>query len=191
MEQKRKQAGKRAGLLGMALLAFGMAPVPGPTAGTAPAPCTPDPGPPEYYRIDLVSTKRLPGTRAARGAGYVTFAKSPFGIAVTPEGHYVYDLRVAVERLPPSTQGVYVAWVATPALDVVERLGPLDANGTAKGRVHFNKFLVFITLEPSAEPAARWTGPVVLRGLSKSGFMHTMAGHGPFQQEPCTNYGFN
>ncbi|GIV58087.1 MAG: hypothetical protein KatS3mg042_1000 [Rhodothermaceae bacterium] len=191
MEQKRKQAGKRAGLLGLALLALGMAPASGPTAGTAPGACTPDPGPPVYYRIDLVSTKRLPGTRQARGTADVTFARSPFGVALTPEGHYVYDLTVRVAGLPPEAGGAYVVWVATPDLGTVARVGPLGADGTARGRVHFNKYLVIVTREPAGAAADRWTGPVVLRGLSKSGFMHTMAGHGPFQQEPCANYGFN
>jgi len=154
------------------------------------AECLTDPGPPEYYRIDLVPTKSVPGARRAKGVGTVTFARSPFGVAVTPEGHYEYDLAVSVEGLRPPETGAYVVWIATPDLGTVERLGALDAEGRAKGRVRLNKFLVIVTLEPSAETGARWTGPVALRGLSKSGYMHTMAGHGPFNQEPCANYGF-
>jgi hypothetical protein len=50
---------------------------------------------------------------------------------------------------------------------------------------------VIITLEPSADDLGeRWQGPVVLRGMSRSGMMHTMAGHGPFETEPCAVYGF-
>jgi hypothetical protein len=30
-----------------------------------------------------------------------------------------------------------------------------------------------------------------MRGMSRSGMMHTMAGHGPFQQENCARYGYN
>ena len=40
------------------------------------------------------------------------------------------------------------------------------------------------------EPGAMWTGPVVSRGMSRSGLMHTMAGHGPFETEPCAVYGY-
>ena len=55
----------------------------------------------------------------------------------------------------------------------------------------WNKFLVFVTLEPAeATGEARWQGPVVMRGLSRSGLMHTMAGHGPYEQEPCAVYGY-
>lgn len=178
-------------LLLAALLALGMAPAPGPAAGTAPARCTPDPAPPEYYNIELVPTRKVPGTRQATGVATVAYAPSPFGIALTADGRYVYDLAIAVDRLQPPRRGAYVAWVSTPDLDEVVRLGPLDDRGRAAGRVAFNKYLVIITLEPPDAPEGRWTGPVILRGLSKSGFMHTMAGHGPFQQEPCANFGFN
>ncbi len=176
--------------LALALFAWG-APTPAGADVPPDVGCRADTGPPEYYRIDLVPTKRVPGARQAKGVGYVTFARSPFGVALTPEGHYVYDLAVSVEGLRPATTGAYVVWIATPDLGAVERLGVLDADGSAKGRVRWNKFLVIVTLEPSAEtPGARWSGPVALRGLSKSGYMHTMAGHGPFNQEPCANYGY-
>jgi hypothetical protein len=29
-----------------------------------------------------------------------------------------------------------------------------------------------------------------MRGMSRSGRMHTLAGHGPFEAEPCAKYGF-
>jgi len=150
-----------------------------------------DPGTP-YYQIHLVSTRKLPGTRRAAGIGSVMFRRSPFGVAVTSEGHYVYDLSIAVNDLAPPKRGVYVAWVSTPEIDTIRRIGPLDAEMKTTGTVDWNKFLVVITLEPSADDLAeKWQGPVVLRGMSKSGFMHTMAGHGPYQQEPCANYGYN
>ena len=151
-----------------------------------------DPDPPEYYKIDLVSTRKLPGTRMAEGVGHVTFAHSPFGVALSPRGNYIYDLNISVDDLKPPRSGVYVAWVSTPNLDVIDRLGPLDENMSIQGTVDFNKFLVIITLEPSAEGLGPiWQGPIALRGMSKSGFMHTMAGHGPFEQEPCTSFGYN
>jgi len=151
----------------------------------------PDTDPPAYYKIDLVPTGRIPGTKQADGVGQVSFAPSPFGIAVSPDGDYVYDLSIAIDKLRPAPQGVYVAWVSTPNLDQIKRLGVLDDQGRITGRVDWNKFLVIITNEPSADDlGAIWQGSVVLRGLSRSGLMHTMAGHGPFQQEPCATYGY-
>ena len=157
----------------------------------------PEPGvcivsdPPPYYAIDLVTTKKVPGARMAKGTGQVTYAPSPFGIALTPDGQYIYDLDISVERLKPARKGVYVAWVSTPNLDQVERIGVLNENMQVQGKVGWNKFIVIVTLESSAEDLGEiWTGPVVVRGLSRSGLMHTMAGHGPFQQEPCAVFGY-
>ena len=161
------------------------------TVPDGPDVCSVDPDPPVYYRIDLVSTGTVPGTKPATGIGAVTFAQSPFGIAISPNGSYVYDLGISVEKLPPPRQGVYVAWISTPSLDEIRPLGALDADGRIQGRLAWNKFLVIITLEPSADAlGAIWQGPIILRGMSRSGLMHTMAGHGPFQDEPCATYGY-
>ena len=168
---------------------------------------------PDYYRIPLASTRMVSGTGQTTGeAGLVFPASSPFGIAVTPDGSYDYRVRFRVERLPARNRGVFVAWVTTPQVDRVRRIGPLDA-GRAEGPVEWNKFLVVVTLEPEGSATAApmngdaltgmdapggvegttppWTGPVVLRGMSRSGRMHTMAGHGPFEQERCAKYGFS
>jgi hypothetical protein len=84
-----------------------------------------------------------------------------------------------------------VAWVTTPDIDRIERMSALDGNLRAKGTVSWNKFIVVITLEPDDDPgAATWTGPVVFRGMSRSGMMHTMVGHGALQQENCAAFGY-
>lgn len=184
--------------------------------------CVADPDPPEYYRIPLVSTRMVSGTGQTRGeAGLVFPADTPFGVSLTPDGSYDYRVRFQVERLPARANGVFVAWVTTPEVDRVRRIGPLDAEGRAEGAVEWNKFLVVVTLEPEggptaapaggdgargdgagggaaamdapggvAGPAPPWAGPVILRGMSRSGRMHTMAGHGPFEQERCAKYGY-
>jgi hypothetical protein len=172
-----------------------VAALPQPAGARASAPAVPcraaDPDPPPYYAIDLISTKKVPGSRQAAGIGAVTFAASPFGVSIASNGSYVYELAVGVDRLTLVRKGAYVAWVSTPSLDQVQRLGVLDENMQVKGTVTWNKFLVIITLEPSADDLGeRWQGPVVLRGMSRSGMMHTMAGHGPFETEPCAVYGF-
>ena len=170
-----------------------------------------DVGPPPYYAIDLVSTRRIPGSGEARGTAAVTFAGSPFGISISAMGGYVQDLAISVDRLKPAKTGAYVVWITTPDLDEVVRAGVLDDEMRASGQVSWNKFLVVITLEDSVEESADgsadrsaarssaesgdgtsgiWQGPIVLRGASRSGRMHTMAGHGPFQLEPCIKYGY-
>jgi len=167
---------------------------------------------PDYYRIPLATTRLVAGTGQTTGEAGLGFpAASPFGIAVTPDGSYDYRVRFDVRRLPARSRGVFVAWVTTPEIDRVRRIGPLDG-GRAEGPVEWNKFLVVVTMEPHDSPTAApvdealegmdapggvagssppWTGPVVLRGMSRSGRMHTMAGHGPFEQERCAKYGFS
>jgi hypothetical protein len=141
----------------------------------------PTPSPKDPFTIALVPTANADG---ASGEAKLTFAQSPFGIAVTPAGHHLYDITVATDGLR-STPGVtYVAWAVTPTLAQTAKLGPLDAEGETTAQVAFNKFLVFVTAETSPD-VDRWTGPIVLRGISRSGRLHTMLGHGPFEGEPC------
>jgi len=147
---------------------------------------------PEYYAIALVPTNRVPGTGVADAWVDVEVANaSPFSVSLTPDGSYQYDLRISIDRMRTPRGGTLVAWVTTPDLDRVERLGPLDAAMRAAGAVTWNKFIVVITLEPTDQNAHdRWTGPIVFRGMSRSGKMHTMAGHGAFEQENCAAFGY-
>ena len=157
--------------------------------------CTPDPEPPEYYAIELVSTKNVPGTAFTDAHADVTYAPtSPFGISIAADGSYQYDVHVDLSDADPPRGGSYVAWVTTTQIDEIRRLGPLDEDGRVTGSVAWNKFLVVVTLEADADAetdAERWSGPVAFRGMSRSGMMHTMAGHGPFQVENCAAYGFS
>ena len=198
-------------LLALALLA-GMAPGSGdPSPGIPPATCAlPEalgsgeavhvPLPvsaapvdaPAYYAFPVVSTRRLPGTGLAAGLGEVTFPDSPFGVTLAEDGSYVLDVWLSVERLMAPREGVYVGWLTTPNLDKVERIGALADGDPLRGRAQWNKFLLVVTLEPADDPgAAMWTGPVVMRGMSRSGQMHTMAGHGAFEEENCAAYGYD
>ena len=148
-------------------------------------------GPPEYYKIELLPTRRVPAARQAKGVAHVTFVDSPFGLAVSRTGQYRYNLDINISRLGPVPGHTYIVWLSTPDLKNVHRLGPLLRDGEITGQVDWNKFIVFVTLESLDAPVdAKWQGPVVLRGLSRSGLMHTMAGHGPYEQEPCTVYGY-
>lgn len=147
---------------------------------------------PVFYRVELVTTKRVAGSGMATGFGEVTFTPSPFGVNLTENGDYLRDIAIKVTGLKAPSRGAYVAWVTTPSLDNTKRLGALGADGTARGQVEYNKFLLVISLEDDdGSSSERWTGPIVLRGMSRSGAMHTSAGHGPFVVENCQGYGFN
>lgn len=140
---------------------------------------------PEFYAIRLVTTERVGGIADVSGTAFVNFGTSPFGVSVSRDGSYRYDVRVEVADLP-DRDGDFVAWAARTDLTETRRLGPIDADGQAEGTVAWNKFLVIVTLETEAsEEAEQWTGPVVLRGISRSGLMHTEAGHGPFEEAIC------
>ena len=66
--------------------------------------------------------KLFPGTVVpdASGQARLVYAASPFGVAVTADGHARYDIQVTASGLPaPSTLGrytAYVAWQASPDL---------------------------------------------------------------------------
>ena len=81
----------------------------------------------------------------------------------------------------------YVVWAAKPELDEFVQLGVLGPSGQLTGREAWNKFMVFVSEEtdPGVE---RWEGRILLTGLSPSGRMHTMAGHGPFEDVNCQQY---
>ncbi|MCA9738234.1 MAG: hypothetical protein R3E98_04140 [Gemmatimonadota bacterium] len=180
---------RRAGVLALIPLALtGAGGTPAPVA-EAPGFCTAPAA--DYYNITLVTTASVPGTRRSSGGADVSFVRSPFGVTLEADGSYRYALDVTTHRLPPAPAGrEYAVWVAMNTLAEAERLGTLDASGRASGTVAWNKFLVIVTLEEAGSTGERWQGPVVLRGISRSGLMHTMAGHGPFQQENCAAYGY-
>ena len=153
--------------------------------------CSAEPDPPAYYAFELVTTKNVPGSGLARGTSEVTHAASPFSISRSEDGSYRYDLHISLERMRTPRTGTLVAWVTTREIDEIRRIGPLDEHLQATGQVEWNKFLVVITLEARDDPSAqRWSGPIAFRGMSRSGLMHTMAGHGAFQQENCAAYGY-
>ena len=162
------------------------------TVGVTGAACVADPEPPDYYRFPMVTTRRVPGTGASSGTGAVSFPSNPFGVALAEDGSYLLDVTLEFERLrAPRDGGVYAVWFTTPQVDEVTLAGVLDPEGTFHSQIAWNKFLVVITLEPDeASLGDTWTGPIVLRGMSRSGLMHTMAGHGPFEKENCASYGY-
>ncbi len=146
---------------------------------------------PEYYEIDLVGTRKVRGARMAKGVGEVTYASSPFGVAISATGTYVVSLNLSMENVTLDDGSSLVAWVTTPQLDQIKPLGRFSEELRVDGQTDWNKFLLVVTLEPaSGDLGDIWSGPIVARGMSRSGLMHTMAGHGPFETEPCAVYGY-
>ncbi|MFN0182100.1 MAG: hypothetical protein ACKVZ0_25125 [Gemmatimonadales bacterium] len=136
---------------------------------------------PDLYVIPLKGTG--PGSRLV-GTATLTPARSPFGLATTRDGHFVFELEVAVPILPPITAHggnytTYVAWLATAQLDRVERLGAVIPGAKTRGKVAMSKFMVIITAEPNAS-GAKWTGPIVMRGNSASSYLTNFSGHTMF-----------
>lgn len=158
--------------------------------GVAP-PCVAPAGP-AYYAIDLFTTRNVPGTGLATGRADVSVAaSSPFSVALAPDGSYVYDVTVSLERMRVPPTGRLVVWVTTSDLAEVRRVGALDERLQARGSVAWNQFLVVVTWEPDDDPdATAWSGPVAFRGMSRSGMMHTMVGHGALQKENCAAWGY-
>jgi suppressor of ftsI len=78
---------------------------------------------------------------------------------------------VTVTGLPrPASLGRYaafVAWVASPTMDVIQQLGVVDNGRTVLPAISLDKFIVLITAEESAR-ATDMRGRLLLRGMSPS-----------------------
>jgi len=138
-------------------------------------------GRPELYLIPLRGTS--PGSQLT-GTATLTPARSPFGLATTKDGYFIFEIEVEAPVLPPASSfkagaTTYVAWVTTAQLDRIERLGALVPGAKTKGRVAMNKFMVVVTAEPGVS-GDRWTGPIVMRGNSASSYLTNFSGHTMF-----------
>jgi len=122
----------------------------------------------DLYCIDLTATERG-GT--ASGVVALEYIPGPFTVPVTVDGHYRYAPRTTLRGLPRAPAGAsYVAWAASPTMDVIQRLGPVTNGVNRAGEITLDRFLVLITAEPNSVSAAP-RGPVLLRGESPSNRM--------------------
>ena len=136
------------------------------------------------FDIPLFATPKAP---AAQGHARLVFASSPFGVAVTQDGHASYDVQVTASGLPdPSSLGdyrAYVAWAASTDLAAWVRLGAVRNGTTTVGQAEMNKFLLVITAEADSAPSAH-AGPTVLHGTSPSGSLQSFLTHPLFRGVP-------
>ncbi len=130
----------------------------------------------DYYSVDLRPLRTAPNQ--ARGRAAVWFADSPFAVAVTAEGLYVWEFALRVQNLPRRPDVTYVAWLAAPDLEPLHKLGVVEEARELTGRVDFdNQFILFVTAEEDAD-VDRPRGMVMLRGISRSGYLDSLFSHG-------------
>ncbi len=122
----------------------------------------------DLYCMELVPR---PDVGDASGTAILGRASSPFDVALTPSGSQRYAVTLDLHGLPsPQSLGAYttwVAWVAAPSLDPVRKLGVVRNGRTELGEVAWDKFLIFVTAERSADVREQ-SGRLVLRGFSPS-----------------------
>jgi FtsP/CotA-like multicopper oxidase with cupredoxin domain len=122
----------------------------------------------DLYCLSLVPTPDIQGVSGRVELGR---AAGPFTIAVTPDGRIRYAPTIDLSGLPaPSILGrytTYIAWLATPVMYPVVRLGVVRNGATRLPEIALDKFVVLVTAERSAR-ATQPTGRVVLRGESPS-----------------------
>jgi suppressor of ftsI len=123
----------------------------------------------DLYCIELIPRPDLFGT--ASGVVQLAPAPSPFGAAVTREGHHRFRTTVFLDGLPAARDlgefTTYIAWAAPPNLAPLTKLGVVRNGRIETGELALNKFYVLVTAE-SADTVTDRNGPVVLRGLSPS-----------------------
>ncbi|HEU4721254.1 MAG TPA: multicopper oxidase family protein [Gemmatimonadaceae bacterium] len=122
----------------------------------------------DLYCIELQPTA---GLERASGRVALGHDGGPFTVPVTAAGALRYAPTITLAGLPaPSSLGafsVYVVWVATPTMDQMRRLGVATVGRTRLAPIDFDKFVVLVSAERSAE-VREPLGRIVLRGMSAS-----------------------
>jgi FtsP/CotA-like multicopper oxidase with cupredoxin domain len=122
----------------------------------------------DLYCIELIAAPRIEGVS---GRVELLMHPGPFTVDVTPSGVLRFSPVITLEGLPaPASLGpysTYVAWLATPVMDQVRRLGEVRNGRAQLPTIDFDKFIILITAERSAAVTSP-TGRFVLRGASPS-----------------------
>jgi suppressor of ftsI len=118
--------------------------------------------------MELIAAPGITGVTGRIELGHVA---GPFTVAVTPDGRLRYQPILFVSGLPaPASLGgyrTYIAWVTTPAMERVIRLGAVKDGRTTLPIVDLEKFNFLVTAERSALAKAP-DGRMILRGQSPS-----------------------
>jgi FtsP/CotA-like multicopper oxidase with cupredoxin domain len=144
-------------------------------ANRAPKPAT------DLFCLDLFATA---AGGEASGVAELRRVTSPFGVAVSADGAPEQHLVAWIDGLPDPAQvgdfTSYIAWITTPVLDPMIKLGTVRNGENDLGIVTLNKFMLMVTAEESADVTER-NGRLVLRGRSPS---MRMAGHDLLAEAP-------
>jgi FtsP/CotA-like multicopper oxidase with cupredoxin domain len=122
----------------------------------------------DLYCLELVPVPTMP-----RASGRVELGRipGPFTVAVTAEGQLRYAPTISLAGLPePSALGpyiTYVAWVATPMMYPVTKLGVVTNGRTRLPEIHLDKFIILVTAETGSD-VSQPSHQLVLRGGSPS-----------------------
>ena len=122
----------------------------------------------DLYCMELIAAPGITGVSGRVELGHVA---GPFTVAVTTDGRLRYQPTVYVTGLPaPGSLGPYrnyTAWVTTPAMERVIRLGTIPNGKTILPIVDLEKFSILVTAERSTR-ATDPGGRMILRAQSPS-----------------------
>ena len=122
---------------------------------------------------DLYCIELVPAVGIRAGSGRVELGRTPgpFTVDVSVDGRLRYTPTLTLSDLPrPSSLGkyaTYVAWVASPTMDLVQRIGVVRNGRNVLAPVTLDKFVILVTAEASAS-ATEMRGRLVMRGMSPS-----------------------
>ena len=149
-------------------LAFALAIAQTPVASLCDGPARPLAPSRDLYCIELIAAPRIVG---ASGRVELLMRPGPFTVDVTASGVLRFSPAITLEGLPaPAALGpysTYIAWVATPLMDPVHRLGEVRNGRAELPAIALDKFIILVTAEPSANVTSP-SGRFVLRGASPS-----------------------
>ena len=149
-------------------LTFGLAIAQIPGASLCDGPARPFAPSRDLYCIELIAAPRIVG---ASGRVELLMRPGPFTVDVTPSGVLRFSPVITLAGLPaPASLGpysTYVAWLTTPVMDQVHRLGEVRNGRAQLPAIDLDKFIILITAETSAKVSSPG-GSFVLRGVSPS-----------------------
>jgi suppressor of ftsI len=152
----------------LAALPFVLAFAQTPSASLCDGPARPLAPSRDLYCIELIAAPRIVGVS---GRVELLMRPGPFTVDVTASGVLRFLPVITVEGLPaPASLGpysTYVAWVATPVMSPVRRLGEVRNGRAQLPAIALDKFIILVTAERSAAVTSP-TGRLVLRGASPS-----------------------
>jgi len=123
----------------------------------------------DLYCIELLATPQL--MHRAWGVAQLTAPPSPFGAAVTRDGHHRFRTSFVIRGLPdPAAMGAFttfIGWAAPPGMWPLTKLGVVRNGRVDTGELALNKFYLLISAE-SSDTVTERRGPLLLRGLSAS-----------------------